>query len=189
MKRYKLLKNLPTFNKGDIFRLTKNGSLERESDRTIAYMASTLEKFNILDSEWFEGIPEQERWRAECGGGYYRLGESLSVMEEVEDDGAVDENLHAIGNYFKTREEAQKAANWLKAVAILRNDTKGFKPDWRSEIQYKWYVYYNHSKKGLETSGIWTQQGEALYFASADDADASIKNHEREWLTFFGVEE
>ena len=27
MKRYKLLKDLPTFNKGDIFRLTEHGHL------------------------------------------------------------------------------------------------------------------------------------------------------------------
>lgn len=191
MKRYKLLKDLPTFDKGDIFRVDEDsGCLIREKDGVAAYTPYTLEKFNILDSEWFEEIPEDyKRWRAKRNDSYYWLTEDLGVVEEREDGGAVDERLHAIGNYFKTEWEAQKAADWLKAFAVLRDDTKGFKPDWESGFQCKWYVYYNHSKKGLEVSGIWTQQGEALYFASADDADASIKNHKREWLTYFGVEE
>ena len=73
MKRYKLLKDLPTFNKGDTFRLTEHGHLMSEKDGVIAYAEPTLEKFNILDSEWFEEIPECKRWRAESDGGYYWL--------------------------------------------------------------------------------------------------------------------
>lgn len=186
MKRYKLTKDLPTFNKGDTFRLTGNGSLERESDRTIAYMASTLEKFDILDSDWFEEIPEDyTRWRAKRNDSYYWLTEDLGVVEEREDGCALDERLYAAGNYFKTEKEARKAANWLKAFAVLRDDTRGLKPDWENSDQDKWHVYYDHHEKELAVNLVWTQQGGPLHFATQEDAEASIKNHEREWLTYF----
>ena len=190
MKRYKLLKNLPTFNKGDIFRLIENGSLERESDRTIAYMASTLDKFNLLDSEWFEEIPEEyKRWRAERGETYYYISDDREVYDDTEEYHSLDGGRCLIGNYFKTREEAQKAVEWLKAFATLRDDTKGFKPDWEYSNQDKWYVYYDHREKELAANLVWRQQGEPLHFATEEDAEASIKNHEREWLAFYEVEE
>ena len=192
MKRYKLLKDLPTFNKGDTFRLDEDsGCLVRERDGVVAYSPYPLEKFNILDSEWFEEIPEHKRWRAEYGGSYYSLGESLSVIEEVEYDGAVDENLHAIGNYFKTEEEAQKAADWLRAFTVLRDDTRGLKANWKDGSQLRWGVEYNYDTNRLSVYLTFGIQDGVIYFASKDDAEESIKAHEREWLTFFncGVEE
>ena len=107
----------------------------------------------------------------------------------MEDGGAVDEKLHAIGNYFQTPEEAEKAVNWLKAFAVLRDDTKGFKPDWGDSEQDKWFVFYDHVSRCLWSDSSFTCQGKNLYFASEDEANDSIKNHKREWLTFFGVEE
>ena len=189
MKRYKLLKNLPTFNKGDIFRLTENGSLERESDRTIAYMASTLEKFNILDSEWFEEVSEYERWRAREGGLYWCVRDDGEVGNDCEIRVDVDDGRYGFGNYFKTEEEAQKAADWLRAFATLRDDTKGFKPEWSNTGQARWFVFYDRNSRRLRSDLNFTFQDGNLYFASEDDANDSIKNHKREWLTFFGVEE
>lgn len=190
MKRYKLLKDLPTFNKGDTFQLDEDsGCLVRENDGVVAYAPYTLEKFNLLDSEWFEEIPEHERWRAEYGETYYWLDEELSVIEETEDYGPPDDKLYAVGNYFKTEEEAQKASDWLKAFTVLRDDTKGFKPDWEDDEQDKAYVFYSHTSKTLHVCWDKEFQSRNLYFATHEDAEASIKNHEREWLTFFGVEE
>lgn len=186
MKRYKLLKDLAGLKAGSTLYLNELGNLVADDETTIVFLANFIHHYSLLDSDWLEEIPEEyKRWRGWFGDTYYLVTDALSVDEETEQGCALDERLYATGNYFKTREEAQKAANWLKAFAVLRDDTKGFKPDWEDINQDKWYVLYNHSKKELTTSLIWTQQGEALYFASIGDADASIKNHKCEWLAYF----
>ena len=182
MKRYRLLKDLPTFNKGDTFRLTEHGHLMSEEAGVITYAGPTLEKFNILDSGWFEEIPESKRWRAEKGGLYWFV--DGGVADDYEQRVNTDDGRYELGNYFKTEEEAQKASDWLKAFAILRDDTKGFKPDWENDEQTKWCVLYDHGRGRLrEDWHVYLQEG-VIYFATRDDALESIKAHEREWLTF-----
>ena len=190
MKRYRLLKDLPTFSKGDTFRLTDYGTLERESDGDVAFMAPTLEKFNLLDSEWFEEIPEgYKRWRAKSGETYYYIDSEGEVYDDKEQYVHLDDGGFLIGNYFKTREEAEKTVEWLKAFAVLRDDTKGFKPDWGDDEQKKWGVYYAHTMEGLVVDLSYLCQDHIICFATEEDAKASIKKHKCEWLTFFGVEE
>ena len=260
MKRYKLLKDLPTFNKGDIFRLTEHGHLMSEEAGVIAYAESTLEKFNILDSEWLEEIPEEyergrakkgedtmkrykllkdlagleagstlylnelgnlvaedkttivflanfihhynlldsewleelperKRWRAKKGGQYWCVQSDGGVVYDHEIKVDVDDERYEIGNYFKTEEEAQKAADWFKAFAILRDDTKGFKPDWKDDDQEKWSVVYDHEVGTMSPVNYYTSQKSVLYFVNKDDALESIKAHEREWFIYYGVEE
>ena len=190
MKRYKLLKDLPTFNKGDIFRIDEDsGCLIRGKDGVVAYAPYTLKKFNILDSDWFEGIQEHERWRAKKGGQYWYVRSDGVVDDDYEDKTDIDDGRYELGNYFKTEEETQKASDWLKAFAILRDDTKGFKPDWRDGVQLRWGVEYNYDTNRLSVYLTFGIQEGVIYFATQDDAEESIKAHEREWLTFFNVEE
>lgn len=192
MKRYKLLKDLPTFNKGDIFRIDEDsGCLIREKDGVVAYAPYTLGRFNILDSDWFEGIPEGKRWRAEKDEVYWCVQNDGGVADDYEQRTGIDDRFYKFGNYFKTEEEAQRAADWLKAFAILRDDTKGFKPDWKDGGQLRWGVEYNYDTNRLSVYLTFGIQCGVIYFASRDDAEESIKAHERQWLTFLncGVEE
>lgn len=191
MKRYKLLKDLPTFNKGDTFRLDEIcGCLVREKDGVVAYAPYTLKKFNILDSEWFEEIHEgYKRWRAKKGGQYWCVQSDGGVVYDHEIEVDVDDERYEIGNYFKTEEEAQRTAEWIKAFAILRDDTKGFKPDWEDGGQLRWGVEYNYDTNRLSVYLTFGIQCGVLYFATQDDAEESVKAHERQWLAFFGVEE
>lgn len=260
MKRYKLLKDLPTFNKGDIFRLTEHGHLMSEEAGVIAYAEPTLEKFNILNSGWFEEIPEEyergrakkgedtmkrykllkdlagleagstlylnelgnlvaedkttivflanfihhynlldsdwfeeipdecKRWRAKEGERYWYVDAWGAADLDYESREDIDDMRYELGNYFKTEEEAQKAADWLRAFATLRDDAKGFKPDWKNCFQEKWSVVYDHEDGTMFPTYCYVSQESALLFATKADAEASIENHERQWLTFFGVE-
>lgn len=186
MKRYKLLKDLPTFSKGDTFRLAECGDLVSEESGILTYAKLTLEKFNILDSGWFEEIPEDhKRWRAEEGERYWWVQNDGGVTNDCDDWVDIDDGRYELGNYFKTEEEAKKAAEWLKALTVLRDDTKGFKPNWNDPEQYKWFVSYNHTSRRLRRDSNFILQGGDLYFASEDEANDSIKKHERQWLTFF----
>lgn len=58
-KRYRLIKDLPTFNAGEIFVLEnaiEQQGLFRESDDIMAYHQNTLMKFPNILTDWFEPI-------------------------------------------------------------------------------------------------------------------------------------
>lgn len=187
MTRYILKKDLPTFNKGETFIF--DGDLRRESDNMLAYSQSELDEFpNILDvdGDWFEELPEEyKRWRAEDEQEYFFIDGEGFVRGTGECFFSSDDRRYELGNYFKTNEEAGKALDWLKALTILRDDTKGFKPNWGEISQTKYRVAYRHINGQLYVDWSTEIQHGTIYFASREDAEASIKAHKKEWLTFF----
>ena len=88
------------------------------------------------------------------------------------------------------RYKPQKASDWFKAVAVLRDDTKGFKANWKDPDQKVWVVRYDRcgGKLVIDFFTQWDFRA-VIPFATKADAEASIENHKREWLTFFNVEE
>lgn len=76
-----------------------------------------------LNAEW-EDVPEEPKTK------YYYfvspIDEGITQAEEMEGD-EVDEFNKQIGNYFNTREEAEKAVEKLRAYKRLKD--KGFKVD------------------------------------------------------------
>lgn len=65
-KRYRLMKDLPTFKAGEVFEIGEDGSLFRidhtgnGSGRVMAYHRKTLDKFPSILEEWFEEIKPVE---------------------------------------------------------------------------------------------------------------------------------
>lgn len=190
MKRYKLKKDLPTFNAGEIFYLSDAGNLLRESDNVPAYSWSTIDKFPNILTDWFEEIKESTRWKPEISNDYYYISGDGHVYDNSWDDSRfVDNGRFEIGNCFKTKEEAKKAVEYLKALAIVRGDatskfTKGCK---------NWRVYYDSVYKYLAIESNFSDINNGIfglpYFATEEDAQKSIEQHRNEWLTIFGVKE
>lgn len=190
MKRYKLVKDLPTFKAGDVFYTNEVGSLIHESDGVVAYGWRTLEKFPNIMTDWLEEIKESTRWKPEKEGeAYYYVGNTGDVYSSSWNYFTIDQGRFDIGNCFQTEEEAERVAEYLKALAVVRGDatakfTKG-KANWHvfCDIENNSfhpdcnYIYAKHGVFGLP------------YFASEDDARRSIKQHKKEWLTIFGVKE
>lgn len=95
-----------------------------------------------------------------------------------------------VGLAFRRKVEFQEWIDKQKAYQILRQDAKGFRPDWKNPPQRKWSASYNHAYG--ELNAVWDdedQQVGALWFASEEDLRVSFKKHRKEWLTVFGVEE
>ena len=190
MKRYKLKKDLPTFKEGEIFYLSDNGNLIRESDNIPAYSWSTIDKFPNILTDWFEEVKESTRWKPEMSHDYYYISGDGHVYDNSWDDSRfVDNGRFEIGNCFQTKEETKKVAEYLKALAAVRGDatskfTKGCK---------NWRVYYDsvYNYLAIESNSSDINNGifGLPYFATEDDAQRSIELHRNEWLTIFGVED
>lgn len=184
MKRYKLVKDLPTFKAGDKFHLSINGNLVHDESGEVAYMKHTLKKFPNILEDWFEEIEDAGPWRPKDGERYWTISGLGDCHETSWDDNGLDLARYDIGNYFKTREDAVKATEWLKAFKVLRDDTKGYKNDgW----QKNYFVYLNAAKQ-LCIIDDGSEVSSPIIFRTEDDAEDSIMKHRKEWLTFLGVE-
>lgn len=128
---------------------------------------------------------------------YYYIDEGGATNVSVwSRNGSIDTKRLEFGNCFKTAEEVVRTAKWLRVLKVLKEDTKGFDPDWEDEKQQKWYVMYNFrfATYGSDDMGLYAAytksvKSSIIYFATKKDAKDSIKKHKKEWLTFFNVEE
>lgn len=208
MKKYKLLKDLPTFKAGEEFELDERGDLVKcyEPDDPLrrglgitAYRAVTINKFPNILKDWFEEIPEQPKtvWDLKVGDICYarlstrsRLGETPVHPEKIEwDDSVHYQSLRAIGAIFLTAEDCQRSMERDRAEQVLLRDAKGFKPDWSDEKQAKYEVAYITVTDELVVSDQHLWNFGSIFFGTEQDARDSIKIHREEWLTYLGVEE
>ena len=194
MKRYKLLKDLPTFKAGDEFLLTDTGNLfhgkSLYNNTEIVYSFSEIEKFPNILTDWFEEVNEPTRWKPEMSHDYYYISGDGHVYDNSWDDSRfVDNGRFEIGNCFQTKEEAEQVVEYLKALAMVRGDAiSKFTKD-----KNNWYVYYDTNFNSLRSSISCTMLDNGIfglpYFATREDAQRSIELHKNEWLTIFGVKE
>lgn len=199
-KRYKLKKDLPTFRAGQEFFLSSSGSLwsldghDRDGgsiSKICAYGAVTLDKFPNILTDWFEEILEEPKtvWDLEGSMRCWVIGDD-TVWEERWCDivGAVDKRN--AGRIALSEDEAKKELARCKARTILLRDTKGFKPDWsREEVRAKkYFVVFDVLGNDLCVDFTNSYRENKIYFPTEEDAEASIKTHKKEWLTYLGVE-
>ena len=152
--------------------------LNEEHEKKVAELMATLEE------------PEYKRWRAEkdelyyciCAAGFVtRIGDYRSSSCDYDYD---------TGNYFKTEKEAKLHEKKLIAYQAIKDDAKGFEPDWSNKDQEKWFGYYN-SGLGRFSCNVLTScmcVGE-IVFKAESDVMASQKKHEAEWRLLLGVED
>lgn len=205
-KRYRLLKDLPTFKAGDEFFISESGNLIAGTPEKpkkvlvvdekfispieaslLAYTKEMLQQSPNILTDWFEEIIEK-KWHD-----YYYLDEFGHIHKQrytTDDD--FDHRIHdwkkSIGNCFATRREAKQYRKWLKARAVLIQDAKGFKPDWNNWDELKWCVEYNYINNCLHAIYTTNHNFSAIHFESREDVSESIKTHEKEWKIYLGVE-
>ena len=93
----------------------KTGEI-REIKNILVDEMFTVNSLAELNKEWEDYEEPKEYWYITWDG---------DVENETDDDTEVDKSCKAIGNYFETREEAEKAVEKLKAWKRLED--KGFK--------------------------------------------------------------
>lgn len=129
MKRYRLKRDIPAFKAGEVFYISDAGNLFRESDNVPVYGWTIIDKNPNILTDWFEEIKEPTRWKPELGNKYYLSDSNGSVYDSVWSNDYIDRSRAKIGNYFGTREEAEKAVERLKAWERLKDAGLKFK-DW-----------------------------------------------------------
>lgn len=101
-------------------------------------------KINELENK---GNNKYKRKRLKRGEIFWYLDEFGEVGETYESYSKEDDFNYNVGNYFKTKEQAENyiekllIEQELKDIALELN--KGEEIDWEDNNQYKYYLYYN----------------------------------------------
>lgn len=178
MKRYRLLKDLPYVKAGE--------EMEMWSDGTIAFTNHPdLPRFNKKDVQmfplWFEEIKATP-------SEYYYITDDGNVDFVVEEEPNLSRRRKAIGNIFETEEEAKKYLECLKAKAIIKQDTKGFKPNWQNINETKYFGFWDLDEDKLDYLPRNIFKEASIYFKSREDIEESFKKHPDEWKTYLTYE-
>ena len=201
MKRYRLLKDLPTFKAGQLAYISKTGNLiagTPENQKTtetgliiMIYHETTLKKFPEILTEWFEEIKEPVdsiHWKPKMGEEYFYINEYGDVEWEIWNDDNVDNRLMAMGFVCPTEEACRKAKERRLAEVRLRR-TSTFKPDFKND-RGGYVVFYNPKEDKLETHNVYCYDyGEIVRYETVEEAEKSIKENERDWRIYFGIKE
>ena len=194
MKRYKLLKDLPTIKAGEIFKETVTGYNEKNLLVRIAPLNAKRPRLKVQDidnfDEWFEEIQEPTdsiHWKPRIGDRCFIL-ENTNIRPALYTGMLRDYNAWRTGKIYRTEEECEKARDRELAEVRLRR-TSMFKPDFEND-NGGWIVYYSHKTKSLFTYKTTSNNaGEPVHYRTEEDAEESIKENREDWLIYFGVEE
>lgn len=197
MKRYKLLKDLPTIKAGEIFKETVTGYNEKNLLVRIAPLNAKSPRLKVQDidnfDEWFEEIQEEPidsiHWIPKDGEEYWYIGDDgpIRSIRFSSYDGD-DANRLAIGNVYLTKAEAICVRERKIAEVKLRR-TSNFKPDFENG-NGGWIVYYSYKTKSLFTYRTSSNNaGEPVHYRTEEEAEKSIKENEKDWLAYFNVED
>lgn len=206
MKRYKLLKDLPTFKAGEEFFISKSGNLiaGTPSDPKqitvetrygfpmkidlMAYAQETLEEFPNILTDWFEEIEElkmpKEFFFISVNKVVNVNYNSFSFDEESRQNYRdIIEKYKSVGNCFKTKEEAEEYLEYLKAKVIIEQDAD-FYPDWSDLDEEKYYGFWNWNVDEIDCGYTYGDKQSDMYFKSEKDIKESFKKHPEEWKVY-----
>ena len=156
-------------------------------------MKATI-KFNgkEYDAVLIEKKVESKRWKPELGEYYYFVDMFGCIDSSSWDNDAVDkvDNFrYSQRNVFKTEEEAEKHLEYLKSLAILRDDAGDWKPDWKNTRQEKYRIYFDCYVDKLFVSSTKAYRSiNELHFETEESAQKSIDEHKEHWLRVLGVD-
>jgi len=201
MKRYKLLKDLPTFKAGQLAYISKTGNLiagtpeNQETTETgliiMIYHETTLKKFPNILTEWFEEMEEPTDsiyWKPNNGDEYWYIDDCAGIYRDRWDDESIHFSRYSLGLIKRTKEECEKARDRRLAEVRLRR-TSDFKPDFENG-NGGWLVGYDHEDDRLLAVPIdYIDYGEPVRYATEEEAKRSISENREDWLAYLGIKE
>lgn len=200
--KYKLDDKLPTacfltvgedglYWEDKIFEDTEENKMENQNITINMENLSQEERSTLLSLIEKANKPKNKVWKPEENETYYYSYSDGNIEEATWDNLNVDKNRYAIGNCFKTKEEAefalerQKVITELKRFALEHNEKE---IDW-SDGKPKWLIYSNRNHVGFKYVNLLKENN--IYFTSEKITQAAIKEIGEERLKkyYFEVKE
>ena len=137
-------------------------------------------------AELEEHVKEEQEF-PKMGDIYWRIDDRVSVDNCMYNNYYTDNHRQAIGNFFKTEQEAEFAIEKLKVEAELRKFSRPYEHG-----RFNYYLFFNIESDSLDTqfTSYCPPQG-AIYFESEEKTQeaVSVVGKERIKKYIFGVED
>lgn len=187
MSKYKILKDFPVFTTGNkVF-----GNIEVGEEGFVPANDFVAEK--LIEAGYIEPIEKNKRCRVESGRKYWYVDDFGYASIDCEHFINDDDYRYNTGNYFRTEAEAKAKRDYDLSLQVIKDDAKGFVPDWTDGEQDKWYGHYDYiaNQFGYDNDSSCYQMPSMIYFATDDDVKHSQKIHKKEWeiVRDYGKEE
>ena len=116
---------------------------------------------------------KSRRWKPAVGDIYWYISCAGTVRYHTWDDEDEDKQCYAIGNCFKTEEEAEFEVERLKVIAELKEFEEPEDYKWDGENRH-YYLYCNDNE--LKTQHVWSlHETDRIYFESDEKAKEAVK--------------
>ena len=135
---------------------------EEERNQLLALVKKSTEKHKV--------------WKPDYDEKYYFLTSYADIDITIWANDAPDKCKYAIGNCFRTHEEAEFAVEKLKVIAELKRFAQEHneKIDWNNSCKKKYYIYYDYSTKTIACNFKQYTRMSTIYFSSREIAQQAI---------------
>ena len=116
--------------------------------------------------------PKYKRWRAEKGEAYFYIFKNGSIDKHLDANDNEDNFFYDIGNYFKTKEEAEFRRQQLLYLQQYKDfigediPTKG---DWKDDSKTKYYACYDHHDNFLDISCSFVCEIQGVIYSNSKE--------------------
>lgn len=142
-------------------------NIQERIERIEALEAECYERFKALKVE-----VQRENEFPQDGDEYWSISETGEIIGDKWDSLDFEKNLLALGNVYKTKEQAEFAVEKLKVEAELRKFSRPFEC---GEINH--YIFLDTNNGCLDVVGLgYSQYQGTIYFESEEKAQQAIES-------------
>lgn len=121
---------------------------------------------------------KNKRWRAKKFETYWFINGYGEIEYDDEYGLNTNDNLYAIGNYFKTAKEADDYRKYLIARQVLLDDAGGWKFTLKEQ---NYFAKYSVIDNRWHLNGDYHYTPGGIYFKDLESLKKSLKEHEEQW--------
>lgn len=154
---------------------------------------SNQKQIEVIENKIKELQKEVEKlkakeWIPTEGENYFAIGPTLSPLIYARNS-TFDEEIIRYNKVFKTHEEAQDYANYLKAKKEYSYEFS--KEEWNDDSISKYYIRYSYTNENMQIDyNFGARDINKIYFKSKEKAEEFIKKYCKQILKYeFGVDE
>ncbi len=136
MKEYKLLKDSPELKAGSVVEWDEEEGMYAHDD--VVFSKTVVED----NPEWFAPVEVKKRWRAELHELYSAIDSFGQTVQNRDWRDGADNYRYAVGNYYRTAEEAIRARDKTRLIQKLKDYALEHNGEWEVDTQDKFQVRF-----------------------------------------------
>lgn len=161
--------------------MTTKEKLLKEKENILASIDNRNKRLNEIDNLIKEIEEQGKKWKIEIGKEYYYLNNNGTIGESKFDDDRIDRKKLMIGNYFKTKEEAEFEVERLKIIEELKEFAYEFSDEeWKNSEICKYSIVCDCRDRSICMCDSYFVKKTDLYFKSLEDMKKAIEKVRRD---------